>query len=248
MLRLFLPLAVSVLPATAFAQDGGDGVTFRFGLGPESAPGYFGDADSEVGVASEFTLERFQFRGIVLRDETLEGFDVKGSFRLIAGRSAEDYPELAGLEDIDPSVELGGGISYRRGAFSAFTDLRYGLTGHEAFVADAGVDLTAALTRQVSVAVGPRVLWGDDSYTQTYFGVSPAEAEASAFDSYAPKGGLISAGAEATATYTISDDWQLIGTIRYERLQGDAAESPLVQSDDQTTASLVVTRRFNFSF
>lgn len=122
------------------------------------------------------------------------------------------------------------------------------MTGHEAFVADAGADLTTALMPQLSLAAGPRVLWGDDTYAQTYFGISPDEAAASAFDSYDPQGGLISAGIQASATYAVNDDWQVIGTIRYDRLQDDAADSPLVQSDDQTTASLVVTRRFSFSF
>lgn len=248
MVRVFLILAMSALPASVFAQDAADGIDFRFGLGPLTGPGYFGDDDTVVGVAGEFTLERFQLGGILVRDEMRDGFDAKGSFRFIRGRSAEDHSELAGLDDVDPSLELGGGLSYRQGAFSAFADLRYGVTGHEAFVADAGADLTTALTPQISVAAGPRVLWGDDTYTQTYFGVSPDEAATSAFDSYDPQGGLISAGVEASATYAINDDWQVIGTIRYDRLQDEAADSPLVQSDDQTRASIVVTRRFSFNF
>ena len=98
---------------------------------------------------------------------------------------------------------------------------------------------------RLTMSAGPRVLLSDDSYAQTYFGVSDADGFGPDFDA---QGGLISAGAQAKATYEINDDWQLIGKITYDRLQADAADSPITQADDQLSGSLVLTRRITFGF
>jgi len=48
--------------------------------------------------------------------------------------------------------------------------------------------------------------------------------------------------------YQVTPDWGVLGILRYDQLQGDAADSPIVQSKDQTSVSLMVTRRFSFGF
>ena len=59
---------------------------------------------------------------------------------------------------------------------------------------------------------------------------------------------MISAGAAIEATYAVSDDWEVIGSVEYAQFQDDAADSPITDSDEQIGASLVLTRRFTLGF
>lgn len=245
MLRTTLTFALLTLPFAALAQDG---VEFRFGVGPDFGPSYFGDADSDAGVAFDFELERLQFGSLAIDGADAPGLSYGGSFRFIGGRDPANFDELTGLDVIDPSLEIGGRVEYTTPDFAVFAKLRYGAIGHEAFVAELGGDLQYRASDRFVVSGGPRVLLSDDSYAQTYFGVTGEEADVSAFEAFDAEGGLISAGAQAEAVYTLNDDWQLVGTISYDRLQADAAESPLTASDDQLSGSLVLTRRITFGF
>ena len=246
--RLLLGLIVLITPATLSAQDTGDGVSFRFGLGPSVTPDYFGSDNASWGATGSFALERFQYGGLSFGGEDAQGVGFSGSFRFVSGRDSADYPELAGLATIDPSVEIGGGLTYTIGSLSGFASVRYGVTGHQAFVTEVGADYTFDLLPDVSVSVGPRALWGDEKYMQTYFGVTEAEANNSSFDAFPTAAGLASAGLLVETVYSVNDEWQVVGTIRYDRLQGDAAASPITASDDQISASVAVTRLISFNF
>lgn len=244
---LFTSLLISA-PLVAIGQEQRNGVEFRLGLGPSLSPGYFGDDDLDPGVSPKFQIERFQLGGVSSGDGDGYGLGFGGSFRFIGARDADDFDELAGLGDIDAAVEIGGGIEFNARDYELFAKLRYGVIGHESFVAELGSDIYYRPTDQLTFKAGPRILLGDDDYAQTYFGVSPGESAASSFDAFDAEGGVISAGAKAEATYAFNDDWEMIGTLRYEQLREDAADSPITQSDEQISGSLVLTRRITFGF
>ena len=72
---------------------------------------------------------------------------------------------------------------------------------------------------------------------------------ADAFDTpYEAQGGILSAGLELSAHYRLTDLWGFEAALRYDRLRNDAADSPITTEDDQITASLGVTRRFDIRF
>jgi len=152
------------------------------------------------------------------------------------------------LAEVDASLEVGGGLELTAPDYEVFAKLRYGLLGHEAFVAELGSDILFRPTDQITFKVGPRILLGDDKYARTYFSVSEAEALTSSFAAFDARGGIISAGARAEATYAITNDWDVVGTLQFEQFQEDAAESPVTQSDDQISGSIVLTRRISFGF
>lgn len=244
--RALTAVALILTPAAAMAQNE---LTFRIGAGPKLAPGYFGDADLDTMPAFAASIERIQFGPIVREPGKSLGLSFGGSLRYIGERSAEDYSELAGLETVDRSLELGARVKYRLPAFEAFASLRYGAIGHKSFVSEIGGDFIVRPTDKITLTAGPRVLWGDDSYADTYFGITAAESAANgtlgAFDASA---GMISAGAEVEATYDINDDWQVIGRVSYDALQGDAADSPISEKDDQISTQIVFTRKITFNF
>jgi len=246
-LRRTVFICLFAAPTFVAAQDAGNGISFRFGVGPSVGPGYFGDEDYDPSIALKFQLERFQFGGVAT-GEAATGLGFGGSVRFIGARDPDDFDELTGLEEIDPTLEIGGGLEFTGPNYDVFAKVRYGVVGHESFVAELGGDYVYQPIDQLTVSAGPRVLLGDDDYAQTYFGVSDTESGASGLDQFDASGGLISAGAELEAIYSLNDDWEVVGTINYDQLQADAADSPISFSDDQFSGSIVITRRITLGF
>ncbi|MEM9786133.1 MAG: MipA/OmpV family protein [Pseudomonadota bacterium] len=240
-------ISLFCLPTLGSAQEN-NGIAFTLGLGAQSQPGYFGADDNEIGPTGSFDFERLKLGPLELGGRERDGLGFGPSFRLIAPREADDYPELEGLEDIDLSVEVGGGLEFNAPDYELFAKLRYGVIGHESLVAEVGGDLFYRPTEDLTLSAGPRVLWGSDDFAQTYFGVSDAESAASGFDAFDAEAGLVSAGVEAEAKYQFNDTWGVTGKMRYDRLRDDAADSPITESDDVVSGSLVLTRRISLGF
>ena len=242
-------IVATALPAAAFAQT-----TLTVGLGPQSAPGYFGSDENEVGVTGTFSVQELNFGPLRLggaEGGAAEGFGFTGSVRYIGERNADDYPELAGTAPIDAALELGGGVTYTTQNFYVFALARKGVTGHDSLVGELGGDAIFRPSAPLELRVGPRLFYGDDDYAQTYFGLTADEVGGTgdAFATpYDAQGGLLSRGIEASAAYAFSEDWGVKATVRYDEFVNDAANSPIVLqgSDSATTASLIVTRRFSF--
>ncbi|SNR65972.1 MipA/OmpV family protein [Puniceibacterium sediminis] len=231
--------------------------TLLFSLrgGVKSTPEYFG---ADKGAVSPDLGFKFHFLRIPggreignidpWADST--GFNMHGSVGYIGARDPDDYKDLSGMDDVDATVELGGGIGYNMQNFGVFANLRRGFGGHEGWVAEAGADYILHPTDRLRLNMGPRLLWGDDTYTDTYFGVDTSEV-AVGRPAYQADGGLVTAGVEFGARYRISDLWGLEGAVSYDVLQNDAAASPLVDGsgdDNQWGVRLGVTRVFQLGF
>ncbi|PYE85701.1 MipA/OmpV family protein [Pseudoroseicyclus aestuarii] len=251
---LVQPVGEPVIVGNAPVAQARVGNTFGFTLrgGVATRPGYFGSDEYEVGPDLGFALERLRFGFFDIGNDDpgyiATGFGLRGSFRYVPERSADDYEELAGLEDIDATYELGLGVTYSQPLFEVFADLRYGIGGHESLVAELGADAILRVSDRLTLRAGPRVLLGSDDYASTYFGVTEAEAAASDYAAYDAEGGLLSAGVELQAAYMLTERWGIEGAVGYDRFLNDAEDSPITVEDEQFTARLGVTRRFDFRF
>jgi outer membrane protein len=170
------------------------------------------------------------------------------SFRIIAKRDDDDFSELEGLGDVDTAFEVGGTVSYRVGMFRGLATLRKGFGGHEGWVGEGGIDAIFDPTPKFELALGPRVHFASDDYLDTYLGVTPAQSAASGLPVFDPDGGVKGAGAAAEGKYRLSRRWAVVGKASYERLIGDAADSPITDlgSKNQFTANIGLTYRFGF--
>ncbi len=274
MLRPVLAVSLAVLPTIVVAQDGSR-LAFTLRGGVEVRPDYFGSDQLSVGPDLGLSLGYVSLGPLSFGDPELGpdplGFGLRGSFRLISSRSSDNNEELEGLGDVDTSVEIGAGIAYTQPNWETFADLRFGVLGHGSLVADLGVDAIARPTDRLTLRAGPRLFLGSDGFASTYFGVTEAESEASlrsvphddgpedeliaghiilepAFDPFEARGGMLSAGLEVAVEYRLSDFWGIEGGVRYDRLRGDAAQSPITAQDDQLTGFLGVTRRLDVRF
>lgn len=252
--------ALPLWAAEPVAADKRSGLfLFTLMAGATSKPSYFGSDETSVGPAFRPDFGYLRFLGVSVGDDDAPdadpqaqpaGIGLRGAFRYVGARRAGDHEALTGLEDVDGAFELGLGLGYAAPGFEALGELRYGLTGHESLVGELSANLVSRPIDGLALRVGPRVVIGSDRYAETYFGITDPESGQSGLPAFEAGGGLVSAGVEMTATWQLGTGWWLEGTLRHDRLQNDAARSPITQagSDAQTTLRLGVRRAFVLEF
>ena len=230
------PVPATALPATAYD------VVLEIAAGGAMRPAYEGAKGYEFNPTGFFSLHYLRLPGLgeVKKERPDQGFSIGPSFRYVYKRDSADNPELLGLINVDAAFELGGRVAYQWNLFRPWLAVRYGLGGHDGFVAETGIDLRFRPTAITEVSVGPRASFATAEYMRTYFGVTPAESVTSGLNAYNPGGGIKGVGAEFSGRYEFTPQWALVGTAFYERLIGDAADSPIVKLGDenQITAKL----------
>jgi MipA family protein len=229
----------------------GPGISFELGGGIQMLPSYEGADSFAVGGYPIIKFNRLQLsNGVTLGGGDSLGFGFRPSFNVRGERNAADHAELQGLNTIDTAIELGIGADYEATNWRIYGDLRRGVTGHDGFVGEAGAELITRPAEGLTLSTGPRLSFADAEYMNTYFGVTAAEAAASGRDAFAADGGLKSAGLGAKARYEFGNDWGVEGAVAWDRLVGDAADSPIVDtgSADQFSARIGIFRKFNIGF
>lgn len=267
MFRIALALSVGLfafLPAGAARAQQGFGVSpeprptnlasFTLRGGAQLRPQFPGSDEYEVVPDLGFSFGSLEIGRFGIGDPDLgivsTGLGLRGSFRYVGERDSSEFEELRGLDDVDDALELGVGLAYRQGAYQVFGDLRYGVTGHDSFVGEIGADVFVRPTDRLTLNAGPRVFFAEDSYAQDYFGITAAEAARSDLAAFDAEGGALSAGLEIGAQYRLNDSWGIEGAVTYDRLLGDAEDSPITEagSADQYGVRVGLTRRITFGF
>lgn len=109
---------------------------------------------------------------------------------------------------------------------------------------EVSIDVPRQISDKVALSFSPNIVWADRKYTQTYFGVTSRQATDSGFKAYNAKGGIKSIGIAVGANYRFTANWSANAGILFDRLQGDAAKSPLVQTKNQISAAAGITHNF----
>jgi MipA family protein len=116
--------------------------------------------------------------------------------------------------------------------------------GHGGVHATLGTEIPLKLSDQITLSVSANLSWADKKYTQTYFGVTPAQSARSGFRPFTTKAGLTSADVGLALNYQFDKNWSAIAGVTYSQLQGDAGKSPIVQKKGQPSALLGVNYTF----
>jgi outer membrane protein len=125
---------------------------------------------------------------------------------------------------------------------------RRGIGGHDGWIGDLGADLVAESETSV-FSIGPRIRWADNNWHDSYFGVTPAVAARTGLAAFDPGSGIYAVSGVATTRHQFGNGerWGLHLYARYDRLVGDAADSPIVAtfgSRDQFSAGLGLSYTF----
>ena len=256
-------LAVSVIALTApasaqsvglNAEDASKQYVFDLGIGAAIVPEYQGADSFAFSPLPIINVHRFYFPIIgQLGDDGSDdlSFFLFPSLNYIGERKANDDVDLTGTNTVDWAVELGLGAGVETGYFRAFGELRQGINGHSGQVGRLGLDGIYTPNERWEVTLGPRAEFATDDFLDTYFGVTAAEAAASGgrLTAYDPGSGFTSVGLEGKVTYAWTDRVHVHLEGGYERLVGDAADSPIVNrgSENQFTAGVGLSYRFGFN-
>lgn len=237
-------LFATPLSAQDFGLSGGRAFSVDLGLGASLGPTYPGAEEAEV---SPWIIWRNAGFGPV-GQAPAQGFSIAPSFGTVGSRDSADDAALTGLDDIDRAYELGLRVNYGAGPVRAYGSLRRGFGGHEGVTGELGAKYRTELSDRVTLWSGVEVGYGNADYNDTYFGVTAAESASSGLPPTAPGGGVNEAALTFEARYALSDTTALLGEVRYGKLIGDAADSPVVQDEYQPSLRFGVTRRFSFGF
>lgn len=169
------------------------------------------------------------------------------SFRF--GRKESDDNALRGLGDVKWAFEAGAFAEYWPADWlRTRLEVRQGFGGHHGVVGDLTADLVFPVTKQLTLSGGPRLSAATASALSPYFSINAAQSALSGLPVYDARGGLRSYGLGAQATYAWSRQWASALFFEYERLSGDAGNSPLVTqrgARNQIQVGVDLTYSFN---
>jgi outer membrane scaffolding protein for murein synthesis (MipA/OmpV family) len=248
---------VASLAAPAFAQDedGEKSRRTRVGAGAHLYPSYPGSDSFDIGPMVDLDRARgdelFEFEApddsfsLALVDSG--GFEFGPVVNFEGARTAEDVGAL--LPKVKFSLEPGAFVAVDLGeSFRLRAEVRKGVTGHKGWIGLAGADWVARDGDEWLFSIGPRVTWSNDRYHDAWWGVAPADAAPSGLPAYDPDGGIHAYGAAASFETQLGPRWGIATYAKYDRLVGDAADSPIVRqlgSRDQFSGGLALTYTFD---
>lgn len=173
-----------------------------------------------------------------------------GSPFLVTGGSEA----LRGFGDVGLAGEFGGFAQYGWSKFRARAEVRQGVGGHEGLVADTLLGWQdRRRDGKLFYGVGLRATWASASYTNTYFGVSPAQAAATGLPAFRTGSGLVSTGLNGNLTRPLGPygrDGAITLFAGYDRLGDAAADSSLIEQRgrrDQFSIGLSYGYRFGWN-
>jgi outer membrane scaffolding protein for murein synthesis (MipA/OmpV family) len=204
---------------------------------PFVAPAGFGD-DGVVQIkgVDDLRLRLFQASGFE--------FGPLAGYRF--GRDESDAARLIGMGDIDGGLVLGAFATYRMGPLAASLSYHHQATGD-----DTGGLVRFALehvhrvspTVKITAKVGTNYAF--DDYMESFFGVTPAQNISSGLPVFGASADFKDVHAGLTANIDLNDRWSLILIGGYARLIGDAADSPVIETENQFYGGLALSYKFN---
>lgn len=161
------------------------------------------------------------------------------------GRDAGDDSFLAGMTDIDPTIEGGVFLVGFGGPWRVKADLRRGFSsgGHEGIVGSLDVAYGARMDDRTNVIIGGSVHWANDAYTSRFFGVTAAEATATR-PAFTGDSGIQDFGGYLNVVFNFTERIFISAQARAANLTGSAADSPLSENDLQFFTGTLLGFRF----
>jgi MipA family protein len=205
---------------------------------PFVAPAGLGEGGGFVQIkgADDVRFRVFQFAG----------FEIGPVAGYRFGRDEDDAARLQGLGDIDGGLVLGGFVTYRTGPFAFSVSYHHQATGDDTGgLIRFGAEHVGRLAPNVKLTTSIGANYATDDYMTSFFGVTAAQANTSALPIYSPSAGFKDVYVGANAAIDLNDRWTLMLIGRYARLIGDAADSPIVETENQFYGGAALSYKFS---
>jgi len=242
-----LALLMSLAAGPAVAQGGSDLLGDRWQVGGlvyvsptfEGSRSYEAIAFPYVLPAGVGTDGLVQIRGVDdvrLRLFQASGFEMGPLAGYRFGRDADDVSHVPGLDDVDGGLVLGAFATYRAGPFAFSVSYHHQATGDDTGgLLRLGVEHTSRLSPRLKLVTSIGTNYATQDYMTAFFGTGL----------YAPDAGFKDVFVGATAAIDLTDRWSLLLIGRYAHLLGDAADSPIVETESQFYGGLALSYKFD---
>ncbi|MEA3412439.1 MAG: MipA/OmpV family protein [Pseudomonadota bacterium] len=91
----------------------------------------------------------------------------------------------------------------------------------------------ANFTQRLNMSFGVGTTWANQGYMDHYYGVDPTRARATGLSEYQAVAGFQNAALQMSACYQLTDMWSMGAKVGYLRYLGDAANSPLLDTEER---------------
>jgi outer membrane protein len=242
--------------AAASAQAQGRSIDLQVGGAATISPKYEGSKDYEVRgfpiVAPVGSGEdgMVQFRGIDdvrFRLFQFNGFEAGPLAGYRFGRDEDDAELLEGLGDVDGAFVLGAYAAYNFGFIKPFVSYHHGVSGDDTgALLRFGAETKFPVCEGVAVTLIGGATYADSDYNDSYFSISQSQSDRSdaGLGSYDASSGIKDVYLGVSTDIPLTDVWSLKLAGKYSHLVGDAADSPIVETDSQFTGLVGLTYRF----
>jgi outer membrane scaffolding protein for murein synthesis (MipA/OmpV family) len=145
------------------------------------------------------------------------------------GRSVDDA--LPGFDKVKARLNPGAFANYVvNDKLTLRSALRLGMgDGADGSLLHLGASYKVLQAGFFSMTLSASLKYADSNYLQTYFGVSPAQSNASGLKAYQPSAGFVASKVGVTAAMPLSREVFVFANVSTQRLMGDAANSPLTR-------------------
>src|SRR3954452_4367275 len=248
-------------PVEAEVPNAKPGLQISLGLGAACPPDYEGSNDYKptplwsLRLGNLYDPETYvSLVGVTLRSNFIPSEHWRLGF---TGRFIKDYDnvedeKVKNISSTEKALMVGGTVGYDflaglkqdaalelDGLADALHGNGYTLTPRFRFRTPVSDSLLFEATASGTYASG--------DYMGNFFGVTPGDARHSGLHVYDANSGFKDVAFSASLTYSLSEHWSLTGLGSFERLLGDAADSPIVNhrgSEDQGIGALLLSYRF----
>ena len=241
---MMLMAGLALLLADAARAEESDEADGFLVLGATALPDYEGSDDLTVGplIVSRFSLYGVdaEIEGLRARADLLDdpiwragpalGITLPRNDRLV------DQDEVEALDDVELALELGGFVGIEtpfgnlpEGRLRADLTLRQDVLGsHSGLLITPEIDYFFAVNFMFRVGLRASATWANDDYVDTYFSIDAQDSLVSGLDKFEGDAGFKDVGVEIYSILSFSPTWGVFTRFAYNRLLGDAADSPLV--------------------
>lgn len=255
-----LAVACAAVPLSSPSiAHAGDAIDLQIGGAAVVAPKYEGSKEYEIrgfpilAPAGSATGDDgvVQVRGVDdfrLRAFNFNGFEAGPLAGYRFSRDESDGDRLDGLGDIDGGVVIGAYAAYSFSSIKPFVSYHYAVTGDDTGgLLRFGAETRWPVTSAIAITAVAGATYADSSYTDAYFGISEEQATRSVagLSQFDADAGIKDVYLNLSTAIPLTDVWSLKLSGRYSHLLGDAADSPIVETESQFSGVVGLTYRFS---
>lgn len=161
------------------------------------------------------------------------------------GRSSTLSHELNRLSNVSPTPEAKLFAEAVLFPVVFRIDIRRSMGGYNGWAGDVGAYLPlGGWKKRLFIFMGPSITFADRNYMKRYFGITPAESDASGLPVFNPGGGTKSVSFGADATWLMGHHWFINIVAAGDCLLDDANRSPTTRNQVQGITGFTVAYRF----